>query len=197
MSTVPLMYRDWWDDLDRPNRLLDQYFGSGLNRDDLFSSFSNLGLMRPRSVIGNTSYYRPWRTVARQTSGGASTIQTDKDRFQVILDVQQFSPEEITVKTRDNFVIVEAKHEEKQDEHGFISRHFIRRYVLPTTHDVMQITSSLSSDGVLTISAPQKTVTPTGTERLIDIVKTGTPAEKKEEKQEQKREETKITTEFT
>ncbi|XP_051162796.1 protein lethal(2)essential for life [Leptopilina boulardi] len=195
MSTVPLMYRDWWDDLDRPNRLLDQYFGSGLNRDDLFSSFSNLALMRPRSTFGNSSYYRPWRNVVRQSSGGASTIQTDKDKFQVILDVQQFSPEEITVKTRDNFVIVEAKHEEKQDEHGFVARSFIRRYVLPTTHDVMQVTSYLSSDGVLTITAPQKTVTPSGAERLIDIVKTGTPAEKKEEKSESK--ETKITTEFT
>lgn len=74
----------------------------------------------------------------------------------MILDVQQFSPEEITVKTRDNCVIVEAKHEERQDEHGFIQRHFVRRYVLPSTHDVMNVTSSLSSDGVLTITAPQK-----------------------------------------
>lgn len=86
----------------------------------------------------------------------SSTVINPQICSQVILDVQQFSPEEITVKTRDNFVIVEAKHEEKQDEHGFISRHFIRRYVLPTTHDVMQVTSNLSSDGVLTITAPQK-----------------------------------------
>jgi len=75
---------------------------------------------------------------------------------QVILDVQQFSPNEITVKTVDNYIIVEAKHEEKKDEHGFISRSFVRRYVLPSTHDLNNITSSLSSDGVLTISAPKK-----------------------------------------
>jgi len=75
---------------------------------------------------------------------------------QVILDVQQFSPNEITVKTVDNCVIVEAKHEEKKDEHGFISRQFVRRYVVPSSHDLLSITSSLSSDGVLTISAPKK-----------------------------------------
>lgn len=75
---------------------------------------------------------------------------------QVILDVQQFSPDEITVKTVDNHVIVEAKHEEKQDEHGYISRHFVRRYVLPPSHDLANVTSTLSSDGVLTITAPKK-----------------------------------------
>lgn len=76
--------------------------------------------------------------------------------MQVILEVQQFSPEEITVKTTGNNVIVEARHEERQDEHGFVSRHFVRRYVLPPSHDVINVTSSLSSDGVLTITAPKK-----------------------------------------
>lgn len=75
---------------------------------------------------------------------------------QVILDVQQFSPDEITVKTVDNHVIIEAKHEERQDEHGYISRHFVRRYVLPPSHDLVNVTSTLSSDGVLTITAPKK-----------------------------------------
>lgn len=75
---------------------------------------------------------------------------------QVILDVQQFSPDEITVKTVDKNVVVEAKHEERQDEHGYVSRHFVRRYVLPTDYDATNVTSTLSSDGVLTIMAPRK-----------------------------------------
>lgn len=50
---------------------------------------------------------------------------------QVILDVQQFTPNEISVKTTEKFIIVEGKHEEKADEHGFVSRHFVRRYQLP------------------------------------------------------------------
>jgi crystallin alpha B len=75
---------------------------------------------------------------------------------QVILDVQQFSPSEITVKTINNTVIVEGKHEEKQDEHGYVSRHFVRRYVLPSDIELNDIVSSLSSDGVLTVTAPKK-----------------------------------------
>ncbi|XP_066598623.1 protein lethal(2)essential for life-like isoform X2 [Prorops nasuta] len=177
MSIVPLVFRDWWDELDRPmSRLMDQHFGSGLRRDDLLSNFSNLGINR-RPFFGN-SYYRPWNVATRQNSSGASTIQLDQEKFQVILDVQQFSPDEISVKVVDNNVIVEAKHEERQDEHGYVSRHFVRRYVLPSSHDVSNVTSSLSSDGVLTITAPKKSLIPAGTERFIDIVKTGVPAEK-------------------
>ena len=40
-------------------------------------------------------------------------------------------------------------------------------------------------------------VTPSGAERLVDIVKTGVPAEKREEKPETKRDEPTITTELT
>nr|AAV48822.1 small heat shock protein [Venturia canescens] len=157
MSIVPLMFRDWWDDFDRPmSRLMDQHFGSGLNRADLLSGLSSLGLTSRTRPLFNNSYYRPWRDLVRSNSRGASTISCDNDRFEVILDVQQFSPEEISVKTIGNSVIVEAKHEEKQDEHGYISRHFVRRYVLPASHEALGVTSSLSSDGVLTITAPKK-----------------------------------------
>ncbi|KAI4497723.1 hypothetical protein M0802_007263 [Mischocyttarus mexicanus] len=188
MSMVPLVFRDWWDDMDRPvSHIWNQYFGRGLNRNDLVNELSdNFGINRPfhyptalRSFLGNnSSYYRPWRTVTRQNSGGSSTIKMEKDHFQVILDVQQFSPDEITVKTVDKNVVVEAKHEEKQDEHGFISRQFVRRYILPTDYDATNVTSTLSSDGVLSITAPKKNPVPTGTERIINIVKTGLPAEK-------------------
>lgn len=170
MSIVPLVFRDWWEDMERPvSRIWDQYFGRGLHRNDLVTDFSDLGINRPflhhptpfRSLLGNNStYYRPWRTVTRQNSGGSSTIKMEKDNFQVILDVQQFSPDEITVKTVDKNVVVEAKHEERQDEHGFISRQFVRRYILPIDYDAINVTSTLSSDGVLTVTAPRKVKKP-------------------------------------
>lgn len=169
MSMVPMLFRDWWDDLDmaRPSRLLDQHFGLGLRRDDLLNSLS----MPSSSIIRSPGYFRPWRGgLQRQDSG--STINADKDKFQVILDVQQFSPNEITVKTNGNSIIVEGKHEEKQDEHGFVSRHFVRRYILPTEHDTNDVVSSLSSDGILTVTAPKKVHVPAG-ERVVHITQTG------------------------
>ncbi|XP_023023637.1 lethal (2) essential for life [Leptinotarsa decemlineata] len=172
MSVVPLLFRDWWDEEDfvRPSRLLDQQFGLGLRRDDLLSSLSTIPR---RSRL--TNYIRPWNTAGTslQRQESASTITQDKDKFQVILDVQQFAPSEITVKTTGNSLIVEGKHEEKQDEHGYISRHFVRRYVLPETHDVENVVSSLSSDGILTVSAPKKAPKDNNAERVVPITKTG------------------------
>lgn len=130
MSNIPLMYRDWWDEFDLPirtSRLLDQHFGTGLKRDDLFSSAwtSSPSMLRH-------GYIRPWKRNNIQKQDSGSTLNVDSEKFEVILDVQQFLPEEINVKIVDKFVVVEGKHEEKQDEHGFVSRQFSRRYNLPS-----------------------------------------------------------------
>jgi crystallin alpha B len=172
MSVVPLSFRDWWNDWDssfRSSRLLDQEFGTGLRRDDLLSSFWN-----PTPSVSRSGYVRPWRantTLERQTSG--STLNVEDDKFQVILDVQQFAPNEITVKTTDKYIIVEGKHEEKADEHGYISRQFTRRYQLPPGSNPNDVQSSLSSDGVLTITSPRKPPAPVNTERVVPITQTG------------------------
>lgn len=77
--------------------------------------------------------------------------------FQVSLDVQQFKPEELSVRFKEGSVVVEGKHEEKEDVHGFISRQFTRRYELPETVDSNALQASLSSDGVLQLFAPLRT----------------------------------------
>ena len=97
---------------------------------------------------------------------------TGKDGFQVCVDVQQFNPNEITVKTVDNFIMVEGKHEEREDEHGYISRQFSRRYTMPKEYDSNAVTSYLSSDGVLTIKAPPPQALESN-ERIIPISITG------------------------
>lgn len=115
-----------------------------------------------------------------------TSITVDKDHFQAKLDVQQFKPEELTVKVNDdNTVTIEGKHEEKPDEHGFISRHFVRKYVLPEDCDVQKIQSSLSSDGVLSISAPKKPDVKQVSYKQIPIIRTG-PVVRNENKPAQK-----------
>ncbi|RWS12714.1 Protein lethal(2)essential for life-like protein, partial [Dinothrombium tinctorium] len=44
----------------------------------------------------------------------------------------------------------------KKDEHGFISRQFTRRYMLPRDVEHEKIVSSLTPDGMLMITAPKK-----------------------------------------
>ncbi|GLV39904.1 lethal (2) essential for life [Carabus blaptoides fortunei] len=175
------LFRDWVNDLEtmRPSRLLDQHFGRVLSPEDLLSPMT----LSPYRPLLHSRYYRPWRV---DTSDSGSTVQCDKDKFQVNLDVQQFTPEEVKVKVVDGSIIVEAKHEEKQDEHGFISRQFVRRYVLPKGYDMKDVMSTLSSDGVLTITA-SKADAIEAAERVINIAQTGPhkavqDADKKDEK---------------
>ncbi|CAG0919888.1 unnamed protein product [Notodromas monacha] len=88
---------------------------------------------------------------------GVSAVANERSKFQIMLDVQQFCPNEIVVKTIDNYIVIEGKHEEKEDEHGYVARHFVRRYLLPKGVKPESITSTISCDGVLTIAAPKET----------------------------------------
>lgn len=197
MSLVPLLFSDWWEDLDRPHRIFDQNFGLGLSPDQLLSPSLLEQYVMPAVPSRDRryrhplmQYYRPWGDLLRKTEGGGtSTVKADKNQFQVVLDVQQFKPEEINVKVVDRCVIVEGKHEEQRDEHGWISRQFTRKYMIPEQCDIEQVTSALSSDGVLSITVPRKDVPKLQNERSIAIEQTGKPAlqEKKEEKKEEKK----------
>lgn len=100
--------------------------------------------------LNPTNFMRPFS----QLSKLGHEAQISKDGFQVCVDVQHFLPKEIEVKTENNTIIVNAKHEEKEDEHGFISREFTRRYTLPEGYKAEDVVSTLSSDGILTIKAP-------------------------------------------
>ncbi|XP_041353344.1 alpha-crystallin A chain-like [Gigantopelta aegis] len=82
--------------------------------------------------------------------------ETTNDEFCVQLDLQHFGPDDIHVKTVDNRLVIHAKHEEKEDEHGYICREFTRLYDLPKDVDPQDVTSTLSRNGVLTIKARRR-----------------------------------------
>nr|QNJ44843.1 sHSP20.9 [Agasicles hygrophila] len=176
MSLLPYLLDD--APFIRPSRLLDQHFGMMLDPEDMFQPTVNFPRLFLRSPTG---YMRNWKSTASQRDTG-STVDFGKDQFVANLDVQQFKPEEITVKTTgDNTVTIEGKHEEREDEHGQIYRHFMRTYKLPKQYDMTKIESKLSTDGVLSIVAPR-----IDAEHIqykdIPVIQTGAPAKKAVEK---------------
>jgi HSP20 family molecular chaperone IbpA len=186
MSIVPLlvnlareMETDHMSDIDH---FLDDDFGFGIHPVDIFH--------RPRSLILHprrrcTPYERAHQLLSKRTGGRrhdrgdgdrASSLMpvVGKDGFQACMDVAQFKPNELTVKTVDNTVVVEGKHEEREDDHGFIQRHFIRKYTLPKGYDVKDVVSTISSDGVLTVKAPPPSKNGIERkERIVQIQHTG------------------------
>ncbi|CAM4545339.1 unnamed protein product [Leuciscus chuanchicus] len=90
----------------------------------------------------------------REMSGGVSEVVGEMSKWKISLDVNHFAPSEVTVKIKDGFLEIAGKHEERQDEHGFIARYFARKYKLPGGVDAENLQSFLSADGILTVEAP-------------------------------------------
>lgn len=85
-AIVPIRFRDWWDDWDlmpspfSRSRLWDQNFGLGLHRDDLLSSF-----FKRSPFLSDSGYMRPWINEALQRLDSGSTVNIDKNKFEVII----------------------------------------------------------------------------------------------------------------
>ena len=177
MSSLPLIL-NLIDELDRESYNPSYYgndFGFGLHPSIIHRLQEKLQ-PEPKSshLVGYSALplcLRSRRGVEKKGEGPVSAV--GKDGFQVCMDVAQFKPNELSVKVVDNHVVVEGKHEEREDNHGFITRHFVRRYNLPKGYDADRVISTLSSDGVLTVSVPKPQIEEKSNERIVQIQQTG------------------------
>ena len=159
----------WFDDIS--DRFFDMDLSSRYRPFGLSSRLRRELGMSPRDIIPSSSASR---TSATAHSDADKRLTLNKDGMQMCLNVYQFTPSEISVKTVDDEIIIEGKHEEKQDEHGYVTRQFIRRYKLPKEYDPKDVVSTMSSDGVLTIKAPSIVKPPpVASERVVPIQATG------------------------
>lgn len=95
--------------------------------------------------------------------------------FKVSMDVHDFLPSELTVKTNEKSIEIEGKHEEYRFGRRYVSRQFSRRYTLPPGYNANAINSELSSDGILTIKAPA----PDSFQHFVNLKPSGYKAIKK------------------
>merc|ERR1712179_746968 len=108
---------------------------------------------------------------ANSEQNGISRVQYDNDSYKILVNVENYNPEELVIKTVDNTVIVEAKHEEKTPEgRSYSTQSFNQSFTLPRGVNPESVTSALSKEGVLTITAPlPKAVKSSNSERLVPI----------------------------
>ena len=129
-----------FDDLRR-----DSAFNSQIANSKPGSLFSN-----PTSLFGNNNLFDDRSLFAANSEqSGFSHVQYDDDTYKIMVNVQDYKPEELSIRTVDNTVIVEAKHEEKSS-----TQSFNQSFTLPAGVDPDCVRSALSKQGVLTISAP-------------------------------------------
>lgn len=127
--------------------------------------------MMPRAGLSG-AWTLPRQSVS--TEAEPRTYRFDSKGFAALVDVHSFEPKEISVKTIDHQIVVECRHEAREDEHGQIARNFVRKFNLPIEYDMSLVTSSLSKDGILQLEAPvPQTI---GEEHKIEIQQTEKPS---------------------
>lgn len=176
MSLIPLL-ADIVSEIDgyRGYRDLDDGFGFGMYPCDIYRP--RMASLQLSPIHRLSPYQRSLQTVRRKGGNGKGhskeNYSVGKDGFQVCMDVSHFKPNELTVKTVGNEVVVEGKHEEREDDHGYISRQFVRKYQLPKGYEAKDVISTVSTDGVLTVKAPPPPKALKNNERIVQIQQTG------------------------
>uniref|UniRef100_A0A8D2BCY2 Heat shock protein beta-8 n=1 Tax=Sciurus vulgaris TaxID=55149 RepID=A0A8D2BCY2_SCIVU len=153
--------RDPFRDSSLSSRLLDDGFGMDPFPDDLTASWPDWALPRLSSAWPGT--LRSGMVPRGPTAAARFGVPTEGrgpppfpgEPWKVCVNVHSFKPEELTVKTKDGYVEVSGKHEEKQQEGGIVSKNFTKKIQLPAEVDPVTVFASLSPEGLLIIEAPQ------------------------------------------
>merc|ERR1711902_36909 len=91
-------------------------------------------------------------------------VSASNDKFQIQLELPGFAPEDFSLKTKDDIIIVEAVHESKNEDGSSNSRKFTKEFKMPAGVVTEQLASTYSGAGILTVSAPRQIQAPEGAE---------------------------------
>merc|ERR1712079_842602 len=89
-------------------------------------------------------------------------VSASNEKFMIQLELPGFSPEDFSLKTKDDVIIIEAKHNAKTDDGSTDTRHFTKEFKMPSGVATDQLGSTYSGAGILTISAPRSISAPEG-----------------------------------
>ncbi|KAI6233766.1 SHSP domain-containing protein [Aphelenchoides fujianensis] len=131
----------------RGSPFTSSYFPSSRWLDDL--DFDRPSFSRP--------YWqeRTFRDSHRLADGIGEPV-SGPDYFSIQLDVSSFRPEDLKVTVIENQVVIEGRHDERNDRYGQVERLFVRKYTIPDSIKPEEVTSELSKDGVLTVQTLRK-----------------------------------------
>lgn len=133
--------------------------------DDLRRDSNKNSSLFDRSLFDDKSIF-----ASNSEQNGISRVEYDDNNYKILVNVDKYNPEEMVIKTIDNTVVVEAKHQEKtSDGRSFSTQSFSQSFTLPQGVDPESVKSSLSQQGVLTISAPLNKTSRVQQERLVPI----------------------------
>ncbi|XP_028167021.1 alpha-crystallin B chain-like [Ostrinia furnacalis] len=97
-------------------------------------------------------------------------ILSDDKKFEINMNVKRFKPDELRVKVKNRYILVEGHHKENNDNRQkFMANHFVQRFVLPLGSKQEEVTAILKENGILSITAPKHELPPPPPEREVPI----------------------------
>jgi len=87
---------------------------------------------------------------------GIVKVTNTHEKFEVQLDAQLFTPNEIQVKAANGQLEIHLEHAPRADAYGRVTRNISRSYHLPDDIDPSTLKSTLGAHGMLVISAAKK-----------------------------------------
>lgn len=179
-------WEDWPRDWPRPREVVSK-FGRRDNNDrwwkDWPADWPRMDIMMPKFSSHLDRFDRNWRDdpfwrdlyprwaepIFKDGLDVRTNISNDRNRFAVDIDAYQFRPEELTVKTLDDTLLIEGRHEDVRDSDNYTKMYFVRKYQLPPDVHPQDITSSISNSGKLLVEARKPYAAIEGRERNIPI----------------------------
>ncbi|XP_063586978.1 protein lethal(2)essential for life-like [Penaeus indicus] len=107
-----------------------------------------------RSVSDLMSSYRRVKERNLQQENQVMAFSEDDQNHKVVLDVHDFKSGDVKVRVEDNQVVVEGRVEKEEDDFKSM-KSFCRRFNFPGKVAMEGVTSAMSFDGVLTVTAPK------------------------------------------
>ena len=114
------------------------------------STFPRFPLV-PRSP--RVAYRSKTRTTTTKSVDFTSPAK-NAEKFRVQVDVTGFQPENIRTQVEGRQIVVEARHEDRENEGNYTRREIRRIYDLPEQADATQLTSQVGANNTLMIEVP-------------------------------------------
>lgn len=167
MALVPYENNDWLDFKRR-------YLGTEILPYDLLPTPASWSAYR--ELCKTNGWVRPWLDTYWDLDCVEREVRINKDVFEVKLDVHHFRSYEITVRVIGNSIVVRGKHDKRPKVNGYVERQFERRYDLSSDFRVRDVTSTLSTDGILTVKAYPTLPAITPSVRYVPVTQTFRPS---------------------
>ncbi|KAE9413181.1 hypothetical protein Angca_005390, partial [Angiostrongylus cantonensis] len=177
-------WKDWPMDWPRPRDLMDRFWRNTDNWwRDWPSDWPRMDAVMSRFTSHLDQLDHNWRNdpfwqdiyprwaepIFKEGIDVHTNIINDERKFAVELDCYQFRPEEIQVKTQNDTLMIEGRHEDVRDRDNFTKMYFVRKYQMPRDVDHAFISSNMDSRGRLTVEAPRRPAPLTARDRVIPI----------------------------